>query len=71
MTELLHFRFADEELSSLEFLILQINMPGLSFKFSKTSEKKVLLDSKLSDSSTKDNNNERDFIKDVTRRMAG
>ena len=39
--------------------------PGLSFKFSKTSEQKVLLDSKLSDSSTKDNNDERDFIKDV------
>ena len=47
------------------FLILQINMSGLSFKFSKTSEKKVLLDSKLRDSSTKDNNDERDFIKDV------
>ena len=40
-------------------------MSGLSFKFSKTSEKKVLTDSKLRDSSTKDNNEERDFIKDV------
>ena len=40
-------------------------MSGLSFKFSKTSEKKVLGDSKLRDSSTKDNDEERDFIKDV------
>ena len=40
-------------------------MSGLSFKFSKTSEKKVLGDSKLRDASTKDNNDERDFIKDV------
>ena len=40
-------------------------MSGLSFRFSKTSEKKVLGDSKLRDSSTKDNDEERDFIKDV------
>ena len=40
-------------------------MSGLSFKFSKTSEKKVLSDSKLRDSSTKENDDERDFIKDV------
>ena len=40
-------------------------MSGLSFKFSKTSEKKVLSDSKLRDNSTKDNEDERDFIKDV------
>jgi len=43
----------------------EIIMSGLSFKFSKTSEKKVLGDSKLRDSSTKDNAEERDFIKDV------
>ena len=42
-----------------------MNMSGLSFKFSKTSEKKVLSDSKLRDSSTKENDDERDFIKDV------
>ena len=40
-------------------------MSGLSFKFSKTSEKKVLTDSKLRDSSTKDDNAERDYILDV------
>jgi len=40
-------------------------MSSLSFKFSKTSEKKVLTDSKLRDISTKDNDEERDFIKDV------
>jgi len=40
-------------------------MASLSFKFSKTSEKKVLADSKLRDASTKDNDEGRDFIKDV------
>jgi len=40
-------------------------MSSLSFKFSKTSEKKVLTDSKLRDISTKDNDEGRDFIKDV------
>ena len=40
-------------------------MSGLSFKFSKTSEKKVLTDSKLRDSSTKDDDAERDYIVDV------
>jgi len=40
-------------------------MASLSFKFSKTSEKKVLADSKLRDISTKDNDEGRDFIKDV------
>lgn len=40
-------------------------MASLSFKFSKTSEKKVLIDSKLRDASTKDNDEGRDFIKDV------
>jgi len=40
-------------------------MASLSFKFSKTNEKKVLADSKLRDASTKDNDEGRDFIKDV------
>ena len=44
---------------------ITIIMSGLSFKFSKTSEKKVLTDSKLRDSATKDNEDDRDFIKDV------
>ena len=52
----------------IDLSILQINMSGLSFKFSKTSEKKVLTDSKLRDSSTKDDDAERDYILDVRDR---
>ena len=40
-------------------------MSGLSFKFDKTSKKKVLTDSKLRDTSTKDDNAEKDYILDV------
>ena len=40
-------------------------MSGLSFKFEKTSKKKVLTDSKLRDNSTRDDNAEKDFILDV------
>ena len=40
-------------------------MSGLSFKFEKTSKKKVLTDSKLRDTSTKDDNAEKDYILDV------
>ena len=40
-------------------------MSGLSFKFEKTSKKKVLTDSKLRDTSTKDDNTEKDYILDV------
>lgn len=40
-------------------------MASLSFKFSKTSEKKVLADSSLRDASTKDTEEGKDFIKDV------
>jgi len=40
-------------------------MTSLSFKFSKTAEKKVLVDSRLRDASTKDNDEEKDYVKDV------
>ena len=40
-------------------------MTSLSFGFKKTSEKKVLTDSKLRDVSTKDDDTSLDFIKDV------
>lgn len=40
-------------------------MTSLSFGFKKTTEKKVLEDSKLRDVSTKDDDTSRDFIKDV------
>ena len=40
-------------------------MSGLSFKFGKTSKKTVLTDSKLRDTSTKDDNAEKDYILDV------
>jgi len=40
-------------------------MAGLSFKFSKTSEKKILSDSSLRDVSTKDTEEGPDYVKDV------
>jgi len=47
-------------------------MSGFSLKFAKTIDKKKLEDSKIRDESTKDGNNELDFIKDVSdKRITG